>query len=64
MKTEKDNQSNKEQEKNTKTSGTSKEKASFDQNGEGASEKFGKAGSTPNEGGDENGVGTAKKEKK
>ncbi|PWS29234.1 hypothetical protein DHW03_05285 [Pedobacter yonginense] len=64
MKTEKDSQLDKDEKKNTKTSGTSKEKASFDQNGEGASEKFGKAGSTPNEGGDENGVGTAKKDKK
>lgn len=47
----------------TKTSGNSKEKASFDQNGKGASDKFGQAGSTPNESGDENGVGTTNKHK-
>mgnify|MGYP003576457091 CR=1 FL=1 len=41
-----------------KTQGTSKEKASFDQNGKGASDKFGQAGSTPNESGEENGPGT------
>lgn len=45
----------------TKTKGTSKEKASFDQNGKGASEKFGQSGDTPNESGDENGAGTANK---
>ncbi|TCC98096.1 hypothetical protein EZ449_21835 [Pedobacter frigidisoli] len=44
-----------------KTKGTAKEKASFDQNGKGASEKFGQAGNTPNESGDENGAGTANK---
>ena len=45
----------------SKTSGSSKEKASFDQNGKGASDKFGQAGSTPNESGSENGAGTTKK---
>lgn len=44
-----------------KTHGTSKEKASFDQNGKGASEKYGQAGETPNESGDDNGTGTADK---
>ncbi|WP_316805632.1 hypothetical protein [Pedobacter nototheniae] len=44
-----------------KNSGSSKEKASFDQNGKGASEKFGEAGGTPNESGEENGAGTVKK---
>jgi hypothetical protein len=38
-------------EKENKTSGSSKEKASFDQNGKGASDKFGQAGSSPNESG-------------
>lgn len=46
-----------------KTSGTSKEKASFDQNGKGASEKYGQAGSTPNESG-EDGPGTKHQDKK
>lgn len=42
-----------------KTSGTSKEKATFDQNGKGASDKFGEAGETPNESG--SGVNKVKK---
>ncbi|WP_316795729.1 hypothetical protein [Pedobacter agri] len=46
-----------------KTKGTSKEKASFDQNGKGASEKFGDAGSTPNES-TKDGVGTTNKNRK
>ncbi|WP_231424175.1 hypothetical protein [Pedobacter sp. Leaf250] len=46
-----------------KTKGTSKEKASFDQNGKGASEKFGDAGSTPNESA-KDGVGTTNKNRK
>ncbi|WP_316829136.1 hypothetical protein [Pedobacter miscanthi] len=46
-----------------KTKGSSKEKASFDQNGKGASDKFGQAGSTPNESG-EAGTGTVNKDKK
>ena len=46
----------------TKKTGTSKEKASFDQNGEGASEKYGQAGDTPNESGKE-GAGTVNKNK-
>ena len=49
---------------NDKTKGTSKEKASFDQNGKGASEKYGQAGTTPNESGEEDGVGTKNKHKK
>jgi len=53
----------KEEEKG-KTKGTSKEKASFDQNGEGASEKYGQAGSTPNESGKAGGPGTTDKHKK
>lgn len=47
-----------------KTKGTSKEKATFDQNGKGASEKYGQSGDTPNEAADENGTGTAKKNNK
>ncbi|WP_443943545.1 hypothetical protein ACJVDH_11485 [Pedobacter sp. AW1-32] len=47
-------------ETNSGNAGTAKEKATFDQNGKGASEKFGEAGSTPNESGKENGPGTAK----
>lgn len=47
-----------------KTKGTSKEKASFDQNGKGASDKFGEAGETPNESGKEDGVGTTNKNRK
>lgn len=47
--------------KKSVTSGSSKEKASFDQNGEGASEKYGQAGSVPNESGKANSPGTAKK---
>ncbi|SDG99354.1 hypothetical protein SAMN05421827_11471 [Pedobacter terrae] len=50
-------------EKEQEVKGSSKEKASFDQNGEGASEKFGQAGSSPNESG-ENGPGTVNKNKK
>ncbi len=46
-----------------KTKGSSKEKASFDQNGKGASDKFGQAGSTPNESGTA-GAGTVNKDKK
>jgi len=45
-----------------KTSGTSKEKATFDQNGKGASDKFGDAGKTPNESG-KDGAGTTNKNK-
>ena len=45
-----------------KTKGTAKEKATFDQNGKGASEKYGQSGDTPNESADENGIGTAKKQ--
>ncbi|MFW0718512.1 hypothetical protein [Pedobacter sp. N23S346] len=57
--------SNKEKDNNEdKTKGTAKEKASFDQNGKGASEKYGAAGSTPNESADEDGTGTAKKQAK
>ncbi|MBC6110039.1 hypothetical protein ACFOG5_07280 [Pedobacter fastidiosus] len=62
MKNQENKNIEKRDESNTKTSGTSKEKATFDQNGKGASDKFGKAGTTPNESGDEHGVGTAKKE--
>jgi len=47
-----------------KSSGTSKEKASFDQNGKGASDKYGQAGDTPNESGKEDGVGTTNKNRK
>jgi len=36
----------------TKTSGDAKGKASFDQNGEGASPKYGQAGEEPNESGE------------
>lgn len=39
----------KEKDNGNKTTGNSKEKASFDQNGKGASDKFGQAGSSPNE---------------
>lgn len=60
MKTE-DNKKATEKEQEEK--GSSKGKASFDQNGEGASEKFGQAGSSPNESG-ENGPGTVNKNKK
>lgn len=49
-----------EEKTNRETKGSSKEKASFDQNGEGASEKFGKAGSKANESG-ENSPETVKK---
>ncbi|WP_316736866.1 hypothetical protein [Pedobacter aquatilis] len=49
-----------ENDKKKKSSGTSKEKASFDQNGKGTSEKFGQAGETPNESGKE-GAGTSSK---
>lgn len=54
---------NKEEGKD-KDKGTSKEKASFDQNGKGASEKFGEAGSTPNESENKDGVGTTNKNRK
>ena len=57
--TTKDKEADKE-----KTAGTSKEKASFDQNGKGASEKFGQAGDTPNESQKEDGVGTTNKNRK
>ncbi|WP_406826497.1 hypothetical protein [Pedobacter sp. KACC 23697] len=50
-------------EKTHKSKGSSKEKASFDQNGDGASDQFGQAGSTPNESG-ESGPGTVNKNKK
>jgi hypothetical protein len=50
-------------ENNDKVKGSSKEKASFDQNGKGSSAKFSQAGSTPNESG-ESGVGTINKNKK
>lgn len=43
-----------------KSEGTAKEKASFDQNGAGASDKFGQSGTTHNESG-ESGVGTRNK---
>ncbi|WP_293788286.1 hypothetical protein [uncultured Pedobacter sp.] len=43
--------------------GSSKGKASFDQNGAGASDKFGQAGSSPNESG-ESGPGTINKNEK
>jgi len=55
---------NKEQENKRenkeKIKGTSKGKASFDQNGAGSSDKFGQAGSTHNESG-ESGPGTKNK---
>lgn len=54
---------NKEEDKE-KSQGTSKEKASFDQNGKGASEKFGEAGDTPNESQKEDGAGTINKHRK
>ncbi len=57
----KDNKKTAEKEQEVK--GSSKGKASFDQNGEGSSEKFGQAGSSPNESG-ENGPGTVNKNKK
>ncbi|MEH3114284.1 hypothetical protein [Pedobacter terrae] len=53
----------KEAKKEQKGKGNSKGKASFDQNGEGSSDKFGQAGSAPNESG-ENGPGTIDKNKK
>lgn len=56
-----ENQKDKKSE-DTKKAGTSKEKASFDQNGQGASEKYGQAGDTPNESGEE-GPGTVNKNK-
>ncbi|MFD2286770.1 hypothetical protein GJU39_17655 [Pedobacter petrophilus] len=55
----KDKDNNEDQSK-----GTAKEKATFDQNGKGASDKYGAAGSTPNESADEDGTGTAKKQTK
>ncbi|WP_029276419.1 hypothetical protein [Pedobacter borealis] len=60
MKT-KDNKNTIEKEHKSKRS--AKEKASFDQNGKGSSDKFGQAGSTPNESG-ESGLGTVDKTKK
>jgi hypothetical protein len=60
MKTKDNKNTAKEEHKNE---GSSKEKASFDQNGQGSSEKFGQAGSTPNESG-ESGPGTVDKSKK
>lgn len=53
---------NRKSKEDTKVSGTSKEKATFDQNGEGASDKFGEAGETPNESGKDS-VGTKKQAK-
>jgi hypothetical protein len=50
-------------EKEQQVKGSSKEKASFDQNGDGASDQFGQAGSSPNESG-ESGPGTVNKNKK
>lgn len=44
---------NRKTDEETKPSGTSKGKATFDQNGKGASDKFGEAGSTPNESGED-----------
>lgn len=60
MKTQNNQNTEKGKETDAKTSGTSKEKATFDQNGKGASDKFGKAGTTPNESGGEHGAGTTK----
>ena len=54
---------NKEEDKE-KSQGTSKEKASFDQNGKGASEKYGQAGETPNESETEKGAGTTNENRK
>ena len=45
-----------------KSSGTSKEKATFDQNGKGASDKYGQAGDMPNESGKDD-AGTTNKNK-
>ena len=56
--------SKKKPEEKSKQSGTSEEKASFDQNGKGAAEAFGQAGSTPNESGDHEGPGTVKEKQK
>ncbi|SER02688.1 hypothetical protein [Pedobacter rhizosphaerae] len=50
-----------EAEDQKKTTGTSKEKATFDQNGKGASDKYGEAGESSNESGDEDGPGTTNK---
>ncbi|NII82317.1 hypothetical protein H9N25_06655 [Pedobacter riviphilus] len=50
-------------EKEHKSKGSSKGKASFDQNGKGSSDKFGQAGSTPNESG-ASGLGTVNKNRK
>ncbi|MDN3585421.1 hypothetical protein QWY86_01995 [Pedobacter aquatilis] len=47
-----------------KSSGTSKDKASFDQNGKGASDKYGQAGDMPNESGKKDGEGTTNKDTK
>ncbi|RYF24858.1 MAG: hypothetical protein EOO42_04920 [Flavobacteriales bacterium] len=53
-----------QEEEKGKTKGTSKEKASFDQNGKGASEKYGQAGETPNESETEKGAGTTNENRK
>jgi len=58
MKTKKHTKPLKKGQSKAKSSGTSKEKASFDQNGKGTSDKYGQAGTTPNESGDEYGIGT------
>ncbi|MCX2576368.1 hypothetical protein [Pedobacter sandarakinus] len=52
---------NENEDKDKKTQGTSKGKASFDQNGKGAADKFGEAGDGKNEGGDDGGKGTTNK---
>jgi len=48
----KDEKKQKPENKETKTSGDAKGKASFDQNGEGAAPKYGQAGDEPNESGE------------
>ena len=53
-----------QEEEKGKTKGTSKEKASFDQNGKGASEKYGQAGETPNESETDEGAGTTNENRK
>lgn len=55
-----DKEKENKQENKEKVKGTSKEKATFDQNGAGSSDKFGQAGSTHNESG-ESGPGTKNK---
>ncbi|UKT65787.1 hypothetical protein [Pedobacter mucosus] len=57
------NQENKPED-NKEKKASSEEKATFDSNGKGESEKFGQAGSTPNESGEEDGVGTVNKDTK